>query len=323
VGRKSDRKVGTARTRGIGKPAVRPDPPGGAAMHPALPPVSLSKTPFYSANQSARYQRQAIIRKLQQDTGRVVICYVGGLATSIERDDTLGFVDLLHNVPGQRDLDLVLHTGGGDVDAAEKLIVMVRKRVRGATLRVVVPDYAKSAGTLMVLGADAVVMSDTSELGPIDPQIVLADVNGNRIAHSVQNYLDAYNELTLALKQDPSDVAAKIMLAKIDPATVKRFQAARARARGFAETLLKTGMFNKGGNWSATADELLNTTRWQSHGQLISWQDAKSEKLDLNVEYLEPTSERWQQYWQLYCLQRLAVKEQERLFESEIVSIVY
>ena len=39
------------------------------------------------------------------------------------------------------------------------------------TLRVIVPDYAKSDSTLLALTADTVVMSDSSELGPIDPQI--------------------------------------------------------------------------------------------------------------------------------------------------------
>src|SRR5438270_233413 len=79
----------------------------------------------------------------------------------------------------EHDLDLLLHTGGGDTDAADKLMSMARARIGTKGLRVVVPDFAKSAGTMMVLGADAVVMSDSSELGPIDPQIVRTDHNGN------------------------------------------------------------------------------------------------------------------------------------------------
>lgn len=80
---------------------------------------------------------------------------------------------------------------------------MMRKRIGDAPLRVVVPDFAKSAGTLMALGSDAVVMSDTSELGPIDPQIVRCDVNGNRIAHSIFNYLHAYEGLRTELAANP------------------------------------------------------------------------------------------------------------------------
>ena len=55
-----------------------------------------------------------------------------------------------------RDLDLLLHTTGGSINAAEKLMGMMRNRVGTAKLRIIVPDFAKSAGTLMVLGADSV-----------------------------------------------------------------------------------------------------------------------------------------------------------------------
>lgn len=281
-----------------------------------------SKTPLYQATNALRYQRQATIKLIQDLTGRQLICYVAGSLAPVDRDDTIGFVDLLHNVRGGQDLDLLLHTGGGDIDAAEKLISMVRMKVGGATLRVVVPDYAKSAGTLIALGADLIVMSETSELGPIDPQVVLADGNGNRIPHPVQTYLDAYKTHSETLARNPSDVTARVMLGKLDPATVKLFEAVRERARRFAESHLQRGMFKNGGNWSQAADALLDTLRWQSHGQMIGWQDAQDPSIGLAVEHLEDDSEIWRNYWQLYCLQRLAVRDRQKLFESEYTSLV-
>ncbi len=278
-----------------------------------------TKTPFFQAVHALRYQRQAIIKAIQERTKHRLICYVSGSDAAIDRDDTVGFVDLLHNVPNGSCVDLLLHTGGGDIDAAEKLISMVRARVGTASLRVIVPDYAKSAGTLMALGADCVVMSNTSELGPIDPQVILADGNGNRIRHSVQNYLDAYDAHTAALAKNPGDVASQIMLGKLDPAEVKLFEAVRNRSRKFAEDHLKRGMFKDGGNYTLTAEALLDTTRWQSHGQMISCQDAKD--LGLNVECLELDNPEWQEYWQLYCMQRLAVGDRQKLFESDYASL--
>lgn len=295
--------------------------PGGskAAAEGEPPP---RKTPLYAAIHASRNQRQLLIKEIQRLTGRKIICYVAGPQASVDRDDTPGFVDLLHNISANADLDLVLHTGGGDIDAAEKLISMVRTRVGTAILRVVVPDYAKSAGTLMALGADRIVMSDTSELGPIDPQITLSDGNGNRIPHSVQCYLDAYDEYVEMLQKDPESRLARLMLSKLDPGTIKLFQAVRSRARQFAEDHLKRGMFrdNKG-NWSQAAAALIDTRRWQSHGQMISWQDAQDPKVGLVVEYLPPLDPVWELYWQLYCHQRLAVKDGQKLFESDFVSI--
>lgn len=299
-------------------------PPGNAApwnvIERTIPPPT--KTPLFQAIHAERYQRQAIIEQIQRRTGRGLICYVSGGGCAIDRDDTVPFVDLLHNVKPGGDLDLLLHTGGGDMDAAEKLISMVRNTVGTAELRVVVPDFAKSAGTLMVLGADFVVMSDTSELGPIDPQITLADGNGNRIPHPIQSYLDSYEEHTATLVKEPGNVAAQILLGKLDPGTIKLFQTALKRARELAENLLKRGMFRQGGNWSQAANELLDTKRWQSHAQMISWEDAQHPRIGLHVEYLEPKSEEWQEYWQLYCLQRLAVGDRQKLFESDYASLL-
>lgn len=275
------------------------------------------KTPLFEANHSDRYQRQALIRQIQESTKRVLLCFVSGEERGIDPDDTLPFVDLLHKVPSERDLDLLLHTTGGSVDAAEKLMGLMRRKVGTASLRIIVPDFAKSAGTVMVLGADSVVMSDMSELGPIDPQTI---ISGRW--QSVQNYLDAYAEYSSMLTIDPDNVVARIMLGKLDPATIKAFEAARERARQAAENLLKRGMFRREGNWSKTVSELLDTTRWKSHGQMISWEDARDPQIGLNVTHLSYHSETWQRYWRLACLQRLAVGSHQKLYESDYVSLI-
>ena len=235
----------------------------------------------------------------------------------IDSNDIMPFVDLLHNVQPNTDMDLLLHTQGGSIDAAEKLMQMLRGRVCMSDLRIIVPDSAKSAGTLMVLGADSVVMSDMSALGPIDPQIHLSG-----IWQSVQNYLDAYKEYEETLKADPNNIAAQIMLGKLDPTTLKVCKSAVDRARQAAEKLLRHGMFRNGGNWTNTVSELLDTRRWLSHSQMISWDDARDPQIGLVVKYLAYCSEEWQNYWRIHCLQRLAVGEQQKLYESDYASLI-
>ena len=286
-----------------------PDPNSG--------PKPPTRTPLYQANTADRYHRREVIKQIQDRTGRATICYVSGNNCVIDDDDIMPFVDLLHNVPPNHDVDLLLHTKGGSIDAAEKLMGMLRRLVDAAKLRIIVPDFAKSAGTLMVLGADSVVMSDMSELGPIDPQ---APLFGRW--QSVQNYLDAYKEHDETLKVDPNNIAAQIMLGKLDPATLKLCEVAMERARQAAEKLLKRGMFRNGGNWSKTVSELLDTQRWLSHAQMISWEDARDPQIGLVVEYHEYHSQDWQDYWRIHCLQRLAVGEHQKLYESDYVSLV-
>jgi len=273
------------------------------------------KTPMYEAIHASRYQRQSMIKTIEQQHDCHLICYVTGKYAGIQRDDTVGFMEMLHNIQPGENIDLLLHSGGGDVDAAEKLVALVQATVGDGQLRVIIPDFAKSAGTLMVLGADSLIMSDSSELGTIDPQISTQDGRGNEIYHSVLSYLDAFQTHSKALRTDPDDPVARLMLDKLDPITLRHFQAIRDRARSFAEDQLR----RKGRNFSKIASELLDITRWPSHGQMIKWQDVK--EMGLPVEYLEPRSDQWQTYWRLYCLLRLAVKDEQRIFESKYASL--
>ncbi len=275
---------------------------------------------MYEAIHALRYQRQASIRAIQRRDSTPFISYIAGPSAEISRQDTIYFNDLLHNLPSPSNLDLMLHTPGGDIDAAEKLMVAIRGRVGPLRLRVIVPDFAKSAGTLIAIGADQILMSDTSELGPIDPQVTSTDSGGNCVRHPVQAYLQAYKSLEKRLKDNPNDVAAQAMLAKLDPAVVVLFESIRTRARKFAEKQLKAGMCRNGGNYTAIADQLIDPERWPTHGQVIDWEDANA--MGIKATRLDPTDERWTEYWRLYCLQRHAVRDGEKLFESEYASII-
>jgi len=303
--------------------STNPDPPAAAdasiprgdsesgASH--APP---KKTPMYEAIHAPRYHRQELIKAIEGESGSRLICYVSGKAAMIDRDDTAGFMELLHNIQPEENVDLLLHTGGGDVDAAEKLTALVQATVGNGQLRVIIPDFAKSAGTLMILGADAFIMSDTSELGTIDPQIWSNDGRGNVICHSVLSYLDAFKTHSDALRENPEDPVARLMLSKLDPTTLRHYEAIRDRARSFAESQLK----RKGRNFSQITSALMDIGRWPSHGQMIKWQDVKD--LGLPVDYLPPRSERWQAYWRLYCLLRLAIKDRQNIFESIFASLI-
>lgn len=67
------------------------------------------------------------------------------------------------------EIDVWIDSLGGDAHAAYKMMLEFRSRCK--TLRAVIPDRAKSAATLMVLGMDEVFMAASAELGPLDAQI--------------------------------------------------------------------------------------------------------------------------------------------------------
>ena len=66
-------------------------------------------------------------------------------------------------------IDLILHTPGGLVLAAEQIACALQRHP--AKVTVFVPHYAMSGGTLIALAADEIVMDSNAVLGPVDPQL--------------------------------------------------------------------------------------------------------------------------------------------------------
>jgi ClpP class serine protease len=137
-------------------------------------------------------RRMRAFRKLEEQRNSRVI----GLIHREERISILGFPiaryidiqdseDLLRaiqltdrSVP----IDLILHTPGGLLLAAEQIAMALRARQSKVT--VFVPHYAMSGGTLVALASDEIVMGEHAVLGPVDPQI------GQHPAASILKVLD-------------------------------------------------------------------------------------------------------------------------------------
>jgi ClpP class serine protease len=124
-------------------------------------------------------KRQGALRAIEQARHSRVI-------TMIHRQETMSFLgfpiaryidiedseDLLRAIrftPPEMPIDLVLHTPGGLVLAAEQIAFALKRRAGKVT--VFVPHYAMSGGTLVALAADEIVMDPNAVLGPVDPQL--------------------------------------------------------------------------------------------------------------------------------------------------------
>ena len=91
------------------------------------------------------------------------------LVRFIDIDDSEQVLRAIRLTPDDRPIDLVLHTPGGLVLAAEQIAHAVRDHP--ARVTVLVPHYAMSGGTLIALAADEIVMDAHAVLGPVDPQL--------------------------------------------------------------------------------------------------------------------------------------------------------
>lgn len=87
----------------------------------------------------------------------------------ITHEDLNGFMSVVYGMDFSRGLTLLIHTPGGVTNAAETLVSYIRTKF--SDVEVVVPAFAMSAGTMIALSGDRIVMGRQSQLGPIDPQM--------------------------------------------------------------------------------------------------------------------------------------------------------
>ncbi len=141
---------------------------------------------------------QEVVQAVERITKRNLVVYTAFLrhpASAIVQEDSHLVEHLLRSVDlGQYPdtLDLLLHTPGGDPTAAERIVMTCRAYAK--SLRVIVARSAMSAGTLIAMGADRILMAETAELGPIDPQMILTS-GPEQALRPAAAFVDAYLDL--------------------------------------------------------------------------------------------------------------------------------
>jgi len=125
------------------------------------------------------YRRLRAIRRLEQQRNSRVITLIHrqesvallGLPISryIDIDDSEALLRAFRLTPDNLPIDLIIHTPGGLVLAAEQIAQALVRRQGKVT--VFVPHYALSGGSLIAMGADEIVMDENAVLGPVDPQV--------------------------------------------------------------------------------------------------------------------------------------------------------
>lgn len=130
-------------------------------------------------------------------------------------------------------LSVILDTPGGVVEVAERIVHAFHCRYKSVTF--IVPDRAMSAGTLMVLSGDQILMDSFSVLGPIDPQV---EKNGRLIPAT--SYLLMYDRLRQLATKGELTNADLILLEKLDLGELHWFEQARA----LSEELAREWLYN-------------------------------------------------------------------------------
>lgn len=186
-------------------------------------------------------------------------------------------------------LAMVLSTGGGVVETVERIVTTLRHFWKEVVF--IVPDRAMSAGTVLALSGDELLMDYFAVLGPIDPQVP----RNNRLIPAL-SYLTQFERLMKKFEEGKATTGDFALLDKFDLAELHQFEEAKELSVSLLENWLATYKFK---DWVHTearkaavsaddrrrraqeiARQLANHERWHSHGRGISMEVLRR---DLNL----------------------------------------
>jgi len=232
--------------------------------------------------------RRAFLGTLFQLTTRPCIIYYtdwlagGSPESAITLEDMQAMMEVCNGVPGP-ELDRILHTPGGSAEATASIVGYLRQKF--TDIRVFVPVAAMSAGTMWSFAGNKIVMGKHSQLGPIDPQLLV----GDRYVPT-RAIVEQFDRAKDEIEKNPATLAAWYpILQQYGPGLLAECEDAEALARRLAGEWLAGFMFAGDGDADkkaqAIADFFADYTTHRSHSLGISRLTAASK--GLRVENLE------------------------------------
>ncbi len=211
--------------------------------------------------------RMRLIHSLEEKRGTRVIALIHRqesmsflgfpMARYIDIQDSEDILRAIKLTDPKLPIDIILHTPGGLVLAAEQIANALCKRQGKVT--VIVPHYAMSGGMLIALAADEIMMDENAVLGPVDPQI------GEYPAVSILNVLDQKD------------------LNKVDDHTLILADVARKAVRQVKETVTRLAQKTYGPGQAERIAEALALGQW-THDYPISLEEARSLGLKVTTD---------------------------------------
>lgn len=218
-------------------------------------------------------------------------------AASLSMDDYQIVYDLLKNAESKK-CDLYLETPGGSGEAAEEIVRFLRTKFENVDF--IISGESKSAGTLMVLSANEILMTHSGSLGPLDAQIKIG-----RSPQSAYDYMDwiktKRKEAQKVGKLNPFDAT---MVAQISPGELNGVNNALNFAKDLVIEWLPKYKFK---NWNLTetrkitvtpkmkkqrarqiVNDLVDHNKWRSHGRSIKISDLEAIGLKIQVADSDP-----------------------------------
>ncbi len=250
-----------------------------------------TRTPLYAAEHSGRYERQKLIRGYEAVTERNLIAVVD----QIYEGKMTVFQELLGDCDSSKGLDVLLASPGGSGEMALRMVQSMQNQCEN--VRVIVPDMAKSAATVLCLGADEIIMGPAGDLGPIDPQMILQ----SRFMVSAKELVKAVDDAEAKVQDNPGAFALySALLSDVNMLTYEQSKSAINRSGTLMEEALaavKTRTPDKVKQLSEKLKGPLIEVP-TNHAAVFSFEDAR--RNGLPVTRFDSKCQEWVLLWALW-----------------------
>lgn len=217
------------------------------------------------------------------------------VTTSIDYSDLLHVQDQLSFLRGSK-LDVIVETPGGQAEVVEDIVKMFHDQFDEVDF--IVPGWSKSAGTIMVMAGDEILMEPSSAVGPIDAQLIH---NGKPIAADamIEGFEKVKDEVT---RTGTLNRAYVPILQGISPGDLQSAENALKFGKALVTDWLVAYKFKGWTTHSSSgapvtdaerrtraedvAEELCNHRKWLTHGRSLKMSDLRAMGLKI-VDYSE------------------------------------
>jgi hypothetical protein len=220
--------------------------------------------------------RRSKIAAIEKVTGRPLIVYATACTTTgkpvssemlmLDFSDKIGFRAVTDCIDAPN-LDILIHSPGGYPDATESIVQQLRGKY--SSIRFIVPSFAKSAATMLVMSGNQILMDRDAELGPIDPQ--MRTQNGISPAEAI---LEQFGKAQTELQSDPSRLPSWIpILSPLGPSLLVDAQHAIDLSKTLVKNWLLAYMFDGDADADSKATSVANYlgdhAKFHSHGRAV------------------------------------------------------
>lgn len=243
------------------------------------------------------------IQGLPELEGRTLVTFFTSFTHPVQMEDTDcdALEATLQEVDLQNGLVLMISSPGGNGLAAERIVNVCRAYSGTKDYWAIVPGKAKSAATIVCMGASKILMSCSSELGPVDPQIFTIE-DGKGKAFSLHNIVQTYQKLFSGAVSSTGRLEPYLQqLSKYDSREIATYEGLIQLANDIAEKVLSTGMMagQDSANIRKNIEIFLNPDAGTlAHGRPVFVAEAK--RCGLNCDEVDVKSQLWKAVSELY-----------------------